>query len=114
MTSLQAIRSHCRQQLENNPDVLYKKKLVSFIVSFIGQTQYYRCPSSLHCGPFKYRLANIVNTCQVVGGRPVGYLQGVEGLNVGLPKTKPSSGRKKDLNPGPLDYNMPPINKCCS
>ena len=32
-----------------------------------------------------------------MGGRPVGYLQGVEELNS-------SSGREEDLNPGPPDY----------
>ena len=39
-----------------------------------------------------------------MGGWPVGYLQGVEELNLGPPKTNPSSGREKDLNPGPPDY----------
>ena len=39
------------------------------------------------------------------GGRlPVGYLQGVEELNSGPPKTNPPSGREEDLNPGPPDY----------
>ena len=41
---------------------------------------------------------------QLVGGWPVGYLQRVKELNSGPPKTNPSSGREKDLNPGPLDY----------
>ena len=35
---------------------------------------------------------------------PVGYLQGVQELNSGPPKTNPSSGREEDLNPGPPDY----------
>ena len=35
------------------------------------------------------------------GGRPVGYLQSVEKLSSGLPKTNPASGREEDLNPGP-------------
>ena len=39
-----------------------------------------------------------------MGGWPVGYLQGVEELNSGPPKTNPSSGREEDLNPGPPDY----------
>ena len=37
-------------------------------------------------------------------GWPVGYLQGMEELNSGPPKTNPSSGREEDLNPGPPDY----------
>ena len=37
-------------------------------------------------------------------GLPVGYLQGVEELNSGPPKTNPSGGREEDLNPGPPDY----------
>ena len=41
---------------------------------------------------------------QLVGGWPVGYLQGVEELNWGPPKTNPSSVREEDLNPGPPDY----------
>ena len=39
-----------------------------------------------------------------MGGWPVGYLQGVEELNSGPPRTNPSSGREEDLNPGPPDY----------
>ena len=39
-----------------------------------------------------------------MGGWPVGYLQGLEELNSGPPKTNPSSGREEDLNPGPPDY----------
>ena len=39
-----------------------------------------------------------------MGGWPVGYLQGVEELNSGPPKTNPSSDREEDLNPGPPDY----------
>ena len=30
---------------------------------------------------------------QLVGGRPVGYLQDVDELNLGLPNTNPSSGQ---------------------
>ena len=41
---------------------------------------------------------------QLMGGWPVGYLQGVEELNSGPPRTNPSSGREEDLNPGPPDY----------
>ena len=41
---------------------------------------------------------------QLVGGRPVGYLQSVQELNSGPPKTNPSSGREEDLNPGPPAY----------
>ena len=47
-----------------------------------------------------------------MGGWPVGYLQGVEELNSGPPKTNPSSGREEDLNPGPPDYKssaLPPV-----
>ena len=33
-----------------------------------------------------------------MGGWPVGYLQGLEELNSGPPKTNPSSGREEDLN----------------
>ena len=48
---------------------------------------------------------NIVNEQKlVVGGRPVGYLQSVQELNSGPPKTNPSSGREEDLNPGPPAY----------
>ena len=36
--------------------------------------------------------------------RLTGYLQSVEELNSGPPKTNPSSGREEDLNPGPPDY----------
>ena len=39
-----------------------------------------------------------------MGGLPVGYLQGVEELNSGPPKTNQSSGREEDLNLGPPDY----------
>ena len=39
-----------------------------------------------------------------MGGWPAGYLQNVEELNSGLPKTNPSSGREQDLNPGSPDY----------
>ena len=38
------------------------------------------------------------------GGRPVGYLQSVQDLNSGPPKTNPSSGREENLNPGPPAY----------
>ena len=38
------------------------------------------------------------------GGWPVGYLQGVDELNSGPPKTKPSGGREEDLNPDPPVY----------
>ena len=34
----------------------------------------------------------------------MGYLQSVEELNLGPPKTNPSSGREGDSNPGPPDY----------
>ena len=38
-------------------------------------------------------------------GCPVGYrLQRVEELNSGPPKTYPSSGKEKDVNPGSPDY----------
>ena len=48
---------------------------------------------------------NIVNKqkllkIQLEGGRPVSYLQSVQELNRGPPKTYPSSGREEDLNPG--------------
>ena len=43
---------------------------------------------------------------QLVGGWPVGYLQRVEELNSGPPKTNPSSGREEDLNPGSPDYKF--------
>ena len=39
-----------------------------------------------------------------MGGWPAGYLQSVEELNSGPPKTNPSSGREQDLNPGRPDY----------
>ena len=39
-----------------------------------------------------------------MGGWPVGFLQGMEELNSGTPKTNPSSGGEEDLNPGPPDY----------
>ena len=39
-----------------------------------------------------------------MGGRPVGYLQSVEELNLGPPNTNPISGREEDLNSGPPDY----------
>ena len=35
---------------------------------------------------------------------PTIYLQSVEELNLGQPKTNTSSGREEDLNPGPPDY----------
>ena len=47
------------------------------------------------------------NTIQIKHNKvriPTGYLQGVEELNSGPPKTNLSSGREKDLNPGPPDY----------
>ena len=34
----------------------------------------------------------------------MGYLQGMEELYLGPPKTNPSSGREDDLNPRPPDY----------
>ena len=46
----------------------------------------------------------------MVGGWPVGYLQGMEELNSGPPKANPFSGREEDLNLGPPDYkssNLP-------
>ena len=75
----------------------------------------------LHCGwpgepnyatPRVCRAGNattvlILNTCsksQLARYWPVGYLQSVEELNSGPPKTNPSSGREEDLNPGPPDY----------
>ena len=64
---------------------------------------------------------NIVNE-QKLGGRPVGYLQSVQELNSGPPKTNPSSGREEDLNPGPPAYKCnalttrpcspPPVLQC--
>ena len=39
-----------------------------------------------------------------MGGWPVRYLQNVEELNEGPPKTNPSSGRAEDFNLGPPDY----------
>ena len=39
-----------------------------------------------------------------MGGRPVGYLQSVEELNLGPPNTNPFSGREEDLNSRPPDY----------
>ena len=42
----------------------------------------------------------------MVGGWPVGYLQGVEELNLRPLKTDPSSGREEDLNLGPPDYKF--------
>ena len=39
-----------------------------------------------------------------MGGWLAGYLQSVEELNSGPPKTNPSSGREQDLNPGCPDY----------
>ena len=39
-----------------------------------------------------------------MGGRPAGYLQGVEELNSGPPKTNPSSDLAEDSNPGSPDY----------
>ena len=49
--------------------------------------------------------ANIVNEQKLVKNpRPVGYLQSVQELNSGPPKTNPSSGREEDLNPGPPAY----------
>ncbi len=41
---------------------------------------------------------------QSAGGWPVGYLQSVDELNLGLPNTNPASAREEDLNPGTLDY----------
>ena len=41
---------------------------------------------------------------QLAGDWPVGYLQRVEGLNSGLPKTNPASGREEDLNLSTPDY----------
>ena len=42
------------------------------------------------------------------GGRQTswlfGYLQSVEEMSSGLPKTNPASSREEDLNPGPPDY----------
>ena len=47
-----------------------------------------------------------IQESQLVGGWPVGYLQRVEELNSGPPKTNPSSGREEDLNPGSPDYKF--------
>ena len=53
---------------------------------------------------------NIVNKKKLVkkslleGGRPVGYLQSMQELSSGPPKTNPSSGREENLNPGPPAY----------
>ena len=47
----------------------------------------------------------VPNVSQLPGGCwPVGYLQSVEELSLGLPKTNPVSGREEDLNLGPPDY----------
>ena len=44
------------------------------------------------------------------GGRLTSsYLQGVEELNSGPPKTNPSRGREEDLNLGPPDYKSSPL-----
>ena len=50
-----------------------------------------------------------------MGGWPVGYLQGMEELNSGPPKTNPSSGREEDLNPKPPDYKSSalPLGHAC-
>ena len=37
-------------------------------------------------------------------GWPIGYLQCMEELNSGPPKTNPSCGTEEDLNPGSLNY----------
>ena len=43
------------------------------------------------------------------GGRLTSWLfTSVEELNSGPPKTNPSSGTEKDLNPGPPYYNTSP------
>ena len=39
-----------------------------------------------------------------MGGWPAGYLQSMEDLHSGPPKTNPSSGREQDLNPRRPDY----------
>ena len=47
----------------------------------------------------------VPNVSQLLGGCwPVGYLQSVEELSLGLPKTNPVSGKEEDLNLGPPDY----------
>ena len=61
----------------------------------------------------KIKCASQTNTIQInlnklripTGGRLTScYLQVVEELSSGPPKTNPSSGREEDLNPGPPDY----------
>ena len=52
----------------------------------------------------QYKLNITSEESQLVGGWPVGYLQGVEELNSGPPKTNPCNGREEDLNSGPPDY----------
>ena len=39
----------------------------------------------------------------MAGGRPVGYLQSVQELNLGPPNINLSCGMEEDLNPGPPD-----------
>ena len=51
-----------------------------------------------------YKLNITSSLSQLVGGWPVGYLQGVEELNSWPPKTNPFSAREEDFNPGSLDY----------
>ena len=50
-----------------------------------------------------------------MGGWPAGYLQSVEELNSGPPKTNPSSGREQDLNPWRPDYESDalPLGHAC-
>ena len=50
-----------------------------------------------------------------MGDWPAGYLQSVEELNSGPPKTNPSSGRVQDLNPWRPDYKSDalPLGHAC-
>ena len=63
--------------------------------------------------PYEYDQMRVTNIIEIkhnklripTGGRLTSsYLQGVEELNSGPPKTNPSSGREEDLNSGPPDY----------
>ena len=63
--------------------------------------------------PCEYDQMRVTNVIQIkhnklripTGGRLTSWLlQGVEELNSGPPKTNPSSGGEKDLNPEPPDY----------
>ena len=47
---------------------------------------------------------------QLVGSRPGGYLQSMEKLISGPPKTNPSSGRGENVNPGSQNYKSITLN----